>query len=89
MTTFDLEEYEKRCNEFQEIHEELYATYRRLYDTDSYAALSGVYLSMLRSILCTVDDYTYNNNISILRSIVKDNHMEYYKNVCNPKCEKP
>lgn len=89
MTTFDLEKYNKRYAEFQEVDAELAATYRRLYDTDSYAALSGVYLSMLRSILCTVDDYTYNDNISILRSIVKDNHMQYYKNVCNPKCEKP
>lgn len=81
MKPFDLKEHEKRCNEFQEIHEELDTTYRRLHGNDPYPALSGIYISMFRSLLCSTDEQVYKDNIATLKAIIKSNHMEYYKRV--------
>lgn len=89
MNTFDIKKYEERFNEFQEIDEELETTYRRLHGNDPYPALSGVYLSMLRGLLTVADDHVYKHNISVLRDIIKSNHMEYYKNVVSSIYAKP
>lgn len=73
-------QFDHRYDLLEEINKELTDVGRRLHK-DPYPMLSGVYISMLRGMLLSATDETFESQMNILRDVVKQFNMDYYKSV--------
>lgn len=74
------EQFDQRYDTFETIYNELMDVGTRLHD-DPYPLISGVYISMLRGMLLSATDETFESQMNILRDVVKHFNMDYYKSV--------